>query len=92
MRVVCIRDVKHLAVRGEIVPVVGQVYTVRETLTFLNGTVGYRLAEIKNRVMWYNSIDGKVLAECCFDTRNFKRVTDISELQKLTKVRELENA
>lgn len=92
MRVVCIKELKHKASMGEITPEVGKVYTVRETLTFLNGQTGYRLVEIKNKIMKYLAPEGVINVECCFSSDAFRPATDISSLVRLTKVRELEDA
>ena len=90
MKVECIRGFDELkqtqVYMGEIYPVVGMVYTVRNITTFADMT-GYRFHEIINKLNLYrNGLD-----ECSFHSAHFRRVTDISALTQLTKVRELED-
>lgn len=91
MKVVCINDNwQHKASDGSlrprfpdlIYPVKGQVYTIRQILTFENAPF-YLFDEIKNpEMIWILGVH-----EMCFATYFFRPVTDISELQKLTKIK-----
>lgn len=92
MRVVCIKDFSQLSgLRGETLPIVGNIYTVREVVHYYKDRPAYRFMEIINSPRMYCTSGGNVMDECCFATRNFRPVTDISALIKLTKVRELED-
>lgn len=101
MRVECIKSFDEIrawrinhskgTLAHEIYPEVGGIYTVRRVvdveLPFNQGFMkGYLLNEIRNEIaLYYNGPN-----ELCFMVEHFRPVTDISELQKLTKVRELE--
>ena len=78
MKVVCIRDAGPETKFGvEIIPVRGEVYTIR-TIEASNEGICIRLAEIINPVLPYD--DG--LVECDFHSEGFRpvqtRATDIS--------------
>jgi hypothetical protein len=95
MKVVCIVDVSKSQFPRlgyyEIGPVYNQVYTVRKKLTYTIGNkkiYGYLLEEIVNIPQRYS----QGVEEVNFATRMFRPITDISDLQKLTKVREKEDS
>lgn len=94
-KVVCINNTPHPGRRwtGDI-PVVGRVYTVAGfTASLYDDAPCFLLEEIKNRSFIYHKFK-KVRIDMGYRTTRFRPVvekkTDISELQKLTKVKELE--
>lgn len=93
MKVVCINNTRSFdGGRGdEIHPTIGTIYTVRSHEVFQRSgesLYGYLLEEIRNPINHY--IGGP--REFFFQKKHFRPLTDISALQKLTKVRKLEDA
>lgn len=66
-KVVCIDDSAFAPAYGEILPVKGRVYTIREILTS-NGQSCFRLREIVNKPMLYT----RGLVECSFRASRFE--------------------
>ena len=88
MKVVCIDHLHNtFQYPDEIMPVKGQIYTVRNTLR-LGDITGYYLVEIINKPKWYQH----GFMELAYNVTHFRPVTDISALTELTKVKELEDA
>ena len=72
---ICIRDLSHLPlINGEIIPVVGELYTIRKVVEMPDGIVGFLLKEIVNNPGWYWCGPTLVYDEPNFDSRCFRDV------------------
>lgn len=76
-KVVCIADAFSLGFLGEVFPVKGAVYTIRDIVTDGDGA-GLRLEEIVNKPCRYLLDNGDAVHdEPCFCATAFRPVTDI---------------
>jgi hypothetical protein len=94
MRVQCITDFESArgAYTTEILPIKGEIYNIRGIIKREEAT-GYHLEEIVNTFRWYRDRrNASFFCEVSFDVRDFRPITDISSLVRLTKVRKLEDA
>jgi hypothetical protein len=98
MRVICIRsfdDVRNdrrMCYGDEILPEEGKIYHVRKIIPpeprGIRQMNAYLLEEIVNVPRLYHP---DTMREIMFGENRFRRITDISALTRLTKVRELED-
>jgi hypothetical protein len=78
----------HVRIDGEIIPQQGVTYTIRDVVLGSFGIVCFTLVEIINEPREY--IDG--LLEMNFSASSFYPLSDISDLEKMLVVEELEDA
>lgn len=94
MRVQCITDFESHrgGYKTEILPIKGEIYNIRGIVRRYDA-IGYHLEEIVNTFRWYRDRrNASFFCEVSFDTKDFRPITDISSLVRLTKVRKLEDA